>query len=131
MGTWRHRHCVTAEELAEIGALLCDHEPRDLALRMVRAEARLREGLRATMTHIADRELQSDAEAGRDMAPLSDAERLARAVVLFFKGTAWTPQDTENWTALTGMKECSNRALCNFARLIERKEATKPRGTEL
>lgn len=34
--SWREANVVTDEEFAEIGVLLCDHTPRDLALMIVR-----------------------------------------------------------------------------------------------
>lgn len=39
--TWRDRNAITDWEFAEIGALLCDNEPRDLALMVLRLQARL------------------------------------------------------------------------------------------
>lgn len=39
--TWRETNAITDWEHAEIGGLLCDHRPKDLALMVVRLRARL------------------------------------------------------------------------------------------
>jgi hypothetical protein len=49
---------------------------------------------------------------------MTDTERLARAVLLFHRGGAWTVQDREDWQVLTGKRDCTTRALCDFARQI-------------
>jgi hypothetical protein len=61
---------------------------------------------------------KTDAEIGRDMAKLSDAERLARALLLFHRNGPWMPGDREVWFALTGKQECSSRVLCDLAREV-------------
>ena len=39
--TWRDANAITDWEFAEIGVLLCDHEPRDLALMIIRLQGRI------------------------------------------------------------------------------------------
>jgi hypothetical protein len=67
----------------------------------------------------------TDAEFGRDMARISDAERLARAVLLFHRGGPWSDWDREVWRALTGADEATTRALCDLARTVELEEETR------
>lgn len=38
---WREANTITDWEFARIGELLCDHEPRDLALKIVRLEGQV------------------------------------------------------------------------------------------
>jgi hypothetical protein len=64
---------------------------------------------------------QTDAEVGRDMAKLSDAERLARAVLLFHK-VEWHDWDRQVWFALTGSHDATTRILCDLAREIRSRE---------
>jgi hypothetical protein len=64
----------------------------------------------------------SDAEVGRDMAKLSLAERLARAVLLFHRGGIWTDWDREVWLALTGEHDATTRVLCDLARELRSHE---------
>lgn len=59
------------------------------------------------------------------MAPISNAERLARAVLLFFRGGRWTRLDDEQWAALTGSETASSRALCDLARMVRSEEERK------
>ena len=56
------------------------------------------------------------------MATLSDAERLARAVLLFHRGAPWTDHDREVWQALTGESEATTRVLCELARAVRHRE---------
>ena len=56
---------------------------------------------------------QSNPEPGA----MSDAERLARAVLLFY-GTGWSETDGRDWQALTGSREASTRSLCDLARRV-------------
>lgn len=49
---------------------------------------------------------------------MSDAERLARAVLLFHNGGPWTDQERETWVALTGEYEATTVKLCDLARRI-------------
>lgn len=39
--SWRDANFITDREFAEIGLLLCDHTPRDLALMVVRLQGQL------------------------------------------------------------------------------------------
>jgi hypothetical protein len=52
------------------------------------------------------------------MAPVSLAERLARAVLLFHRGGPWTEQDREVWLSLTGTPDATTRTLCDLARQV-------------
>jgi hypothetical protein len=47
---------------------------------------------------------------------MSDAERLARAVLMFHQGSPWLPSDAISWQALTGERDCTTKALCDLAR---------------
>jgi len=47
---------------------------------------------------------------------MTDAERLARAVLLFHGGGPWTDHERAIWHALTGEHEATTRALCDLAR---------------
>lgn len=38
---WRHENTITDWEFRQIGALLCDCQPRDLALKIVRLQGQL------------------------------------------------------------------------------------------
>lgn len=38
---WRQKNIITDWEFAEIGALLCDNAPRDLALMLVRLQGQM------------------------------------------------------------------------------------------
>lgn len=68
--------------------------------------------------------MSTDAELGLDMAQLDDAERLARAVLLFHKAPPWTDQDSEVWLALTGQVDATSKVLCDLAREIRAKHET-------
>lgn len=62
-------------------------------------------------------------EAGPQPDPqLSDAERLARAVLLFHRGGPWSAWDSEVWRVLTGSRDVTAKALCNFARRVRKEE---------
>jgi hypothetical protein len=75
--------------------------------------------------------MPSDAEIGRNMAKISDAERLARAVLMFFGQGRWTAWNAEIWLALTGKEEATTKVLGDLAREIlikeERANPTVPR----
>ena len=50
---------------------------------------------------------------------MSDAERLARAVLLFHNGGPWTDQERATWVALTGDYDATTvKLLCDLARRI-------------
>ena len=57
-----------------------------------------------------------------DIGQLSNAERLARAVLLLHRGGPWTTADREIWKAITGQDEASTKSLCDFARKIRKAE---------
>ena len=50
---WREVNTITNWEFAEIGKLMCDHQPRDLALMVVRLQGQIEvfEALRSTERH--------------------------------------------------------------------------------
>jgi len=53
---------------------------------------------------------------------MSDAERLAKAVLLFHRGGPWFDRDRELWSALTGEREATTKVLCDLARRIRATE---------
>lgn len=53
---------------------------------------------------------------------MTDSERLARAVLMFHKGSPWTDEDKRKWYALTNTGEATSRNLCDFARHVLVKE---------
>jgi hypothetical protein len=60
-----------------------------------------------------------------DMALISNAERLARAVLLFYEPGPWDERKAELWRALTGTDEATTRVLGNLARDVRAKEERK------
>jgi hypothetical protein len=54
--------------------------------------------------------------------PISDAEKLARAVLLFHRGGEWTPYDREMWVVLTGQSDATTKTLCDLARKVRAAE---------
>lgn len=54
---------------------------------------------------------------------MTDAERLARAVLLLHAST-WTPQDHEQWTQLTNAHAVTVEVLCRLARRVLAEEGT-------
>lgn len=61
------------------------------------------------------------------MIAISDAERLARAVLLFHRGSPWSAVDREMWRHYTGSDEATTKALCDLARRVRRSEETVKR----
>jgi hypothetical protein len=53
---------------------------------------------------------------------MSDAERLARALLLFHRGGPWTGMDRNEWVMLTGEEEATTKVLCDLARKIAEAE---------
>jgi hypothetical protein len=49
---------------------------------------------------------------------ISDAKRLARAVLMFYSGNPWTHTDRKVWKELTGHEEATTRVLGNLAREV-------------
>lgn len=68
---------------------------------------------------------KSDAEAGRDMAAISSAERLARAVLMFFESGDWSNDKRELWLAITGKDDATSRTLGDLARQVRDEEERK------
>jgi hypothetical protein len=56
---------------------------------------------------------------------MSQAEKLARAVLLFFRGGQWTQDDREMWIVLTGQRDATTKALCDLAREVRGQEERK------
>lgn len=65
---------------------------------------------------------ESDAEIGRNMARIGNAERLARAVLLFHRGVPWSDEDIAIWKALTGEWDATTKVLCDLARRVRAQE---------
>lgn len=42
--------------------------------------------------------------------------KVARATLLFYRSSPWTSQYADEWRALTGRKEATTKALCDFIR---------------
>lgn len=61
----------------------------------------------------------------RDMAKISDAEKLARAVLLFWQGGAWSEEQQTLWEACTGTANTTTRALCDLARKVRSQEEAR------
>jgi len=57
---------------------------------------------------------------------MTDAERLAKAVLLFHGGGPWFARDRELWSALTGEREATTKVLCDLARRIRATEEAGP-----
>ena len=55
-------------------------------------------------------------------------ERLARAVLLFFRGGTWTGDDRTVWETMTGRPEATARVLCDFAREVLADERMRSQG---
>jgi hypothetical protein len=62
-----------------------------------------------------------------DLSKISSAERLARAVLLFFSCGPWTAEKAAEWEATTGRAEATSKVLGDLARRVqtecERKQA--------
>lgn len=50
----------------------------------------------------------------------TDLEKLARAVLLFFRGGPWTDEDRAAWREYTGQDEATSKTLGDFARSLLR-----------
>jgi hypothetical protein len=59
---------------------------------------------------------------------LSNAEKLARAVLLFHSSGPWDKERQEFWKSLTGTYESTSKSLCNLARVVRVEEETKNSG---
>lgn len=49
---------------------------------------------------------------------MSDGERLARAVLMFYSGNDWRPERQKIWYELTGKREATTTVLGDLARKI-------------
>jgi hypothetical protein len=49
---------------------------------------------------------------------MSDAETMARVVLLFFRGGPWTQQDHDEWQKLTGCFVVTTKVMGDLARKI-------------
>ena len=56
---------------------------------------------------------------------MSDAEKLARAVLMFYQGVAWSQNDRETWLMLTGEEEVTTRTIGNLARRVRAQEENR------
>lgn len=59
------------------------------------------------------------------MIEISDAEKLARAVLLFHRGGPWSDTDRELWRHYTGSDDATTRSLCDLARRVMRAESAR------
>jgi hypothetical protein len=50
------------------------------------------------------------------MALMTSAERLARAVLLFYRGSEWTANNRVEWEVVTGSTTATAEVLCDVAR---------------
>ena len=55
-------------------------------------------------------------------------ERLARAVLLFFRGGPWTDDDRAVWESMTGYPTPTAATLCEFAREVLSDERMRSQG---
>lgn len=53
---------------------------------------------------------------------MSDAEKLARAVLMFFNGKPWSIEDARMWKDVTGQDDATTRVLCDLAREVKAAE---------
>ena len=59
---------------------------------------------------------------------MSGNERLARAVLLFFRGGPWTDDDRAVWETITGHPEPTATSLCDLAREVLSDERMRNQG---
>lgn len=50
---------------------------------------------------------------------MTDAEKLARAVLLFHDGEVWTSAKRQEWLELTGAHDATTRTFCDLARRVK------------
>lgn len=53
------------------------------------------------------------------------AEKLALAVLLFFRASPFSADDREMWEYLTGTSECTTKVLCDLARKVQAAEQAR------
>lgn len=56
---------------------------------------------------------------------MSDAEKLARGVLLYFDASPWTADKQEQWHLVTGTDEANSKNLCDMARRVRQREEAK------
>lgn len=61
---------------------------------------------------------------------ISDAEKLARAVLLWFDPGAWGDRNRDVWRELTGTDDATTKTLCDLARKVRSAEERKPQPTK-
>jgi len=67
--------------------------------------------------------------AGEEPSPVvAGNERLARAVLLFFRGGPWTDNDRAVWVSMTGRPTPTAATLCDFAREVLSDERMRSQG---
>lgn len=54
---------------------------------------------------------------------MTSAERLARAVILFWSPSPWGPDKAQLWQELTGTSACTSVVLCDLARQVRDEES--------
>lgn len=54
---------------------------------------------------------------------MTDGEKLAHAVLMFFRGDPWTPEDRAVWLELTDSPHATTRSLCDLARRVKANDA--------
>jgi hypothetical protein len=64
MSEWRNANAITNWEFAKIGELLCDNEPRDLALKIIRLEGQIEVCKMLRATSIPAHPQSRDGDAG-------------------------------------------------------------------
>ena len=52
------------------------------------------------------------------MQPITDAEKLARALLMFFDSGAWSPDRARQWRELMGEAPANSKTLCDLARKV-------------
>ena len=69
--------------------------------------------------------------AGEEPSPtVTGNERLARAVLLFFRGGPWTDDDRAVWESMTGYPTPTAATLCDFAREVLSDERMRSQGPQ-
>lgn len=56
---------------------------------------------------------------------ITDAEKLARGVLLYFNTSPWTSEHQEMWELVTGTKDTNAKNLCDLARKVRKEEETR------
>lgn len=53
---------------------------------------------------------------------MTEAQKLAKAVLMFFRGGDFGAEQKATWLALTGSDEATTKTLCDLARKVEAQE---------